>query len=210
MSLLLDVTVPLQEGIVVWPGDESFQHTVKHSTGQGDFCNLAAYRFSSHTGTHLDPPFHFIHEGRKLDQIRPEELVGPCWVADLSHLDRHITAEDLEAAHIPPFVRRLLLKTRNSAQWADPTAPFNAHFLALKVDAVRWAMDRGVRLIGIDYASLEPIDSTEGHELFLGADGLILENLDLREATQGAYEMLCLPLLVAKGDGAPARVMLRR
>lgn len=212
MPRILDVSVPLQTGLAVWPGDEPVSLTRVCSTAAGDPCNLTTCRFSAHVGTHVDPPFHFIAEGRRLDELRPEELVGPCWVADLTTRDSHLRPSDLEAAGIPETASRVLLKTRGSLFWSDPTAPMDPDYLALTPEAARWLVERGVRLVGTDALSVDPYGSTDypAHHAILGADGIIVEGLDLREVEPGPYELLCLPLKLQAGDGAPARVLLRR
>ncbi|MGC8832968.1 MAG: cyclase family protein [Armatimonadota bacterium] len=205
-----DITVPIREGMAVWPGDPPVQIAPAARIEAGHGCNTSVFSFSSHTGTHLDAPFHFIPEGRRLDQIHPDELIGPCWVADLSHLSSHITAGDLEAASVPNGTTRLLLKTRNSDFWRDLGRPFQRDFIAVAEDGAKWLVSKGIRLVGIDYLSIEPFGTPGAptHNALLGSDVVVLEGLNLGAVSAGPYELICLPLLVPGGDGCPIRAVL--
>ncbi len=137
-------------------------------------------------------------------------LIGQCWVADLSRLDRNIETQDLEAAEIPAGTRRLLLKTRNSDLWTTHPHSFVRDFVAATPNAAHWIVERGIKLVGLDYLSIEPFDSpkAEAHDIFLRAGVVPVETLDLRQASEGAYILLCLPIKVADADGAPCRAVL--
>ena len=134
-------------------------------------------------------------------------LIGPAQVAELSE-QRHITADDLEAAALPPETSRLLIKTRNSRFWDDDE--FHTDFVGLTGEAARWLVERRFVLVGIDYLSIEQFRSPthEVHKTLLEANVIILEGLDLRHVPAGLYTVVCAPLKVVGGDGAPARVFL--
>jgi arylformamidase len=123
-----------------------------------------------------------------------------------------ITAEWLEGARVPPDARRILFKTRNSRLWADPTHKSTRDIVAVGASAARWCVERGVRLVGIDYLTIEPQGPEKAgyptHHTLLGAGVVIIEGLDLRDVAPRGYELVCAPLKIAGGDGAPARVFL--
>src|SRR6185436_14128302 len=108
---------------------------------------------------------------------------------------------------------RILFKTRNSSFWANPERGFREDFVYIEPDAAEWLVQTGIRLVGIDYLSVERFksDGFATHLAFLSHGVVILEGLDLREVPAGDYELICLPLKIAggTGDGAPARVVLR-
>jgi arylformamidase len=210
MRRIWDVTLPLQPGMPVWPGDPSVEMEPVSEIRRGDSCNVSLYRFGSHTGTHVDPPLHFFADGAPLYALPPDLFLGPCFVADLTSVPRSISADDLEGAAIPSETERLLLKTSNSRLWDDPLHPFHPDFVDLSPEGAEWILARGIRLVGIDYLSIERADDPANpvHRSLLGASAVILEGLDLRETEPDLYRLLCLPLKAMNGDGAPARVLL--
>jgi arylformamidase len=161
----------------------------------------------SHTGTHIDAPRHFFAAGAPVDALDLHVLVGPAHVFALP-CDAQITVDDLHHLDLAG-VQRVLFKTRNSALWDSPG--FCADYVALTAPAARLLTEHGVRLVGIDYLSVDAYAQQDFpvHRTLLGAGVVILEGLDLRGVPPGAYELCALPLLLQDGDGAPARVILR-
>ncbi|MCC6790588.1 MAG: cyclase family protein [Thermomicrobiales bacterium] len=164
----------------------------------------------SHCGTHVDPPRHYIDGGAAMDQIPLERWIGPCQVIEIERSVDRIEPAHLESAGIAEGTNRLLFKTRNSAHWSREPITFATDYVALSKAAARWIVQRGVALIGIDALSFEPFDDEEGavHRIILGNGILAIEGLDLREVGPGHYDLICLPLKLEDGDGAPARVIL--
>jgi len=160
-----------------------------------------------HTGTHIDAPAHFLPGGQRVEDLDLEVLTGPCWVADLRGREQ-IAASDLEALMVPPDTRRLLLKTDNHARWGPE---FDEGYTALLSDGARWVVERGIRLVGIDYLSIQAYRAPDSvHTDLLSAGVVILEGLDLAEVPGGSWELLCLPLKLVGTEAAPARALLRR
>lgn len=161
-----------------------------------------------HTGTHIDAPAHFFANGASVEMVPLATLVGAAYVADLQTIDR-ITATDLEQLHLPPGVTRLLCKTRNSALWRRGESEFNPDFVALTADAAQWVVDRGIKLIGVDYLSVQRFDAgPETHHILLEKSVVIVEGLNLAEVTPGWYTLICLPLKLIGVEGAPVRAIL--
>jgi arylformamidase len=124
----------------------------------------------------------------------------------------NVSADWLEHARMPASTERVLIKTRNSQLWNDPAQPFTRDIVAVNASAARWCVEHGIRLIGVDYLTIEPQGPEKAgyptHHTLLGAGVVIIEGLDLRGITAGSYELICAPLKIANGDGAPARVFL--
>jgi arylformamidase len=205
-----DVTLTLSENLPAWPGERPFGREFVKRIGEGDaLYNLSRIAMSSHFGTHMDAPLHFINGGASIDQVDPALLMGPAYVLDLSPKTSHIGAADLKGK-VPPGVTRLLVKTRNSAYLGDGV--FHEDFVAFTVPAARFLSAAGVRLLGLDYYSIAPFDAPAGaHRAFLGAPGsAALENVDLKGVEEGWYDLVCLPLKIEGGEGSPARALIRK
>jgi len=205
MRKIHDITVTIQNGMLVYPGDPGVTLKRVKEIGNGSSANLSEYCMGSHTGTHVDPPFHFLPEGAKVDALPLEPFIGPALVLEIS--SDEITREFLEKAPLEN-VERLLFKTKNSNFSQDPV--FHEDFAHLTGDAAAFLVELGVKLVGIDYLSVEQYHSKDHavHMAFLKSGVVILEGLDLSGVDPGWYELLCLPLKVEDGDGAPARAVL--
>ena len=160
-----------------------------------------------HSGTHVDAPVHFIPGGMGVDALPLDRLLGDVRVLALP-LGPAITKEALRQ-HAPLRGERLLFKTSNSSRRWD-ASDFQPDFTYLSSDGARFLVEAGVRTVGIDYLSIAGMEEGEAtHRLLLEAGVCIIEGLDLTRVEPGPYEMMCLPLRLADGDGAPARVLLR-
>jgi len=206
-----DVSLVLRPDMVTWPGEPAPRIEPLKRIARGDSNNVSIIRFGDHTGTHVDPPLHFIEGGNTVDKLPLDALVGPCRVVAFEG-QGHVSADWLDEARIPRRTERLLFKTRNSARWADPSAPFTRDFSSINASGAKWCVDHGVKLVGIDYLSIEPQGPEKAgypvHMTLLRAGVVIIETLDLRAVEPGEYELICAPLKIKDGDGAPARVFL--
>ncbi len=206
MPRMHDVTVPLATGMTTYPGDPPFVLEPVQRLGESA-CALARLTLSTHTGTHVDAPSHFIAGGATVDRLSLEILMGKARVVPL--LDRgRLERADLEALDLRDDLR-VLLKTRMSGQLLKPG--YHEDHVHLSEDAAVYLAQAGIKLVGFDYLSIDRFGSADfpAHRALLGAGVIVLEGLDLSEVEPGEYEMACLPLRVAGGDGAPARVVLR-
>ncbi len=199
---VIDISQPLHPGLPVWPGDPP---VVIARLDEG-LPAVSQLSLSTHAGTHIDPPAHFIAGAAAVDQLPLDLLVGPAWLVHLRGAGP-VTAAALARAAIPAATERLLLRTDNSNR---PSTTFDPDFVALAPDAARWLLEHQIRLIGIDAPSIEPFDSPGGpvHRVLLAAGVVIVEGLALAGVEPGAYELICLPLPIRGGDGAPARAVL--
>jgi arylformamidase len=143
-----------------------------------------------------------------VDALPLQTLVGQAYVADLTGVQVEIGAQDLDAREIPANVKRLMLKTRNGALWAREG--FQKDFVALNETGAQWVVERGIRLVGMDYlgADLYTANGAPAHDVLLNAGVVIVEGLMLEKVEMGWYTLVCLPLKVQGADGAPARAIL--
>ena len=192
----------------VWPSSKGFKLYRTLKLAAGDEANVSQLDTDVHVGTHVDAPCHFLQEGTAIEDLSLDILMGPAYVAHLPEV-KAISVTDLEALNLPPNTTRLLLRTTNSQLWANNVTQFNKDFVALTADASQWLDDIGIRLIGIDYLSVQRYyDSTLTHEILLKAGIIILEGLNLTNVTSGMYQLICLPIKLVGSDGAPARAVL--
>lgn len=207
MPRVYDITVPLAPGIPVYPGDPPFVlERLPPSAGAAPF-NLSRMSLSTHTGTHVDAPAHFRTGGATIDALPLEILVGKARVVEILSRER-VERSDLEAQDLRDDLR-VLLKTRMSGQMLRPA--FQEDHLYLSRDAALYLAQAGLKLVGFDYLSVDRHGAPDfpAHRALLEAGVVLVEALDLSEVEPGEYDMTCLPLRVAGGDGAPARVILR-
>jgi arylformamidase len=206
---IVDISVPIRPGMVVWADDPPVVLERIESMTDGAHANVSRLDFGVHTGTHVDAPVHFIDGAPGADALDLEALIGPAVVVDATAVERHLDAQVLSGLRIPDGATRLVFKTRNSELWGSER--FETGFLGVTEDGARWLVERGVRLVGIDYLSIAPFgQSVPTHRLLLGAGVAILEGTDLRGVEPGEYELICLPLRIVASDGAPARAVLVR
>jgi arylformamidase len=212
MSRLIDVSLPIGADLLVWPGDPAVEVVPRLRIAAGDPANVSELRMGTHTGTHVDPPNHFVEGTTGIDRVPLEVLHGPVVVADARHLDRPIEPADLESLGLPDGAERVLLRTANSELWRRPPVAFPDVYACLTPESARWVVDRGIRLIGVDFLSVEA-KGAEGHPVhhFLLENGVVLvEGLNLGDAEPGTCILACLPLRIVHGDGGPARAILIR
>ncbi len=207
---LYDISLTYTEDLPTWPGDPTIQLTQISSIKDGDMANVTQLSMCAHAGTHIDAPDHFLGNGKTVESIPLELMVGPAVVVEIP-IQGTITAADLITARIPTGVKRILLKTANSEYWAAGNMEFQEAFIAPDGEAAEYLVELGVEVIGVDYLSVAPFTDLEPtHKILLEAGVLIIEGLDLSRVEAGEYTLLCLPLKIKDSDGAPARVLLKR
>jgi arylformamidase len=209
---IYDVTVPISNELPAWPGDPAIEISDWRSLPAGDGANVSMLNFGAHTGTHVDAPAHFIDGAGKVEALDLDVLIGAADVVAVPDDCRAID-EAFVLANCLPGAKRILFKTRNSAFWSEPNPQFHEDFTSLDLKAAETLVQRGLKLVGIDYLSIEKFGSPkhETHLALLSHGVVILEGLNLSEVPAGRYELICLPLRLRSnlGDGAPARVVLR-
>ena len=212
---LIDFSVPVENGMVTWPGDPAVDITRRLDLACGDAATVSALSLGAHTGTHVDAFSHFKPDGAPLHAMDLSRYVGKALVIDIQN-PLAVTADEL-AQHRSDLENadRVLFRTQNSHQpWHR--LPFDEHFCHIAPDAARLLADCGIQLVGIDYLSVESYQAqalygqkAPTHHILMDAGIYIVEGLYLSEVLPGWYELICLPLSIANADGAPARVLLR-
>ena len=202
---LIDISQPLKRGVPVWPGDTEFSFELAWTKEESGSVNVGRIAMSTHTGTHIDAPFHFEDDGSKVIELDPTVYVGPARLIDLPEV-KSIGAEDLKG-HVPEGISRVLIRT---GSWRDRNR-FPENITYLRPDAAPFLADRGVRLVGVDVPSVDPIDSKvlRAHHALHACGVHILEGLVLDKVEPGDYELLSLPLPLQGSDGSPVRAILR-
>lgn len=200
----IDVSIPIASGLTVWPGDAAYEFSPSSRITDGDICNVSKLTMSTHAGTHVDAPWHFEDDGKKLHEVETDIFFGPARLIEASGL-REVTAKALGAGALPA---RVLLKTDNS--FCPRDASFTQDYVALTPDAATRMVNEGVRLVGIDYLSVAPFADPETvHHILLRAGVFIVEGLRLASIDAGDCEFVVLPLALVGADGAPARAFVR-
>ncbi len=205
----IDVSVPLHNKMHHWPGDPPPYVTTHVSTAKGDVCNVSAFFMSSHTGTHMDAPLHFLHGAKTMDDLPFDAVIGPARVVEIKDKTA-IAPRELKKLKLRKG-ERVLFKTRNSAKsWSQPE--FDKDFIYISKEGAEVIADAGVQTVGVDYLSVGGFykDGIETHHILLGAEVWIIEGLDLAKIKPGNYDLLCLPIKFQNGDGAPSRCLLRK
>lgn len=204
-----DITLPLSSKLPTWPGDPPFVVNRLKEMDAGGSTNTSQISLSVHTGTHVDAPDHFLNNGKTVEDLPLNLLTGRAYVLQVPNEVNLITAAVLEKAEIPPRTRRILFKTRNSEYWKQGLSTFQTDFVALSQDAAQYLVDRGFKLVGVDYLSVAPYqNSRPTHEALLKASVIVIEGLNLSEVSQGRYSLYCLPMKLVGLEGAPVRAIL--
>ncbi len=200
---ICDVSRALTPGHPNWPGDAPFLVTAGARIAAGDTVNTGMLSTSTHTGTHVDAPWHYDDAGSRLQDVPLDVYIGPCLLLDVRG-HGPVDADVLDGLQDLP--ERLLLYTGQPAHWDT----FPQDFAALTPGFVRRAAALGVRLVGTDGPSVDALSSTAlpAHAAFMETGLHILEGLNLGGVTPGRYQLVCLPLPLVGTDGAPARAVL--
>ncbi len=204
----LDISVPLRNAMVHWPGDPPVRIENVKDIEHGASSTLSMISMGSHTGTHMDAPLHFIRQGISIDKMPLDTTVGRARVIEIKDTES-IKPEELHQYRIRSG-ERILFKTRNSLM-AWQTGTFIEDFVFISDEAARFLVERSVRVVGVDYLSVGSFKhgGSYVHKTLLGGGVWIIEGLDLSRVKPGKYDLICLPLKLDQGDGAPARAILR-
>jgi arylformamidase len=202
----IDVTVPIQPGMVCWPGDPPVSVERIEDLEKGDETTFSRLTLGLHAGTHVDAPAHYLRDGAAIETMPPGAMIGPARVIAIRD-PQVITPEELAEYDIGGG-DRILFRTRNSLRPRE--RGFSGDFVYLSNLAARYLANRKVALAGIDALSVGGYrkNETAVHRTLLEAGVWIVENLDLSRIAAGEYQLLCLPLKIPGAEAAPARVLL--
>ena len=204
-----DVSMPVRTGGLVYPNNPPISITPVQSIAAGNTANVSRIDLGSHTGTHVDAPLHFMDGGAGVDELPLDVLIGPARL--IAFGDDVLAVGEAELRqHDLRGVTRLLIRTRNSAWLASGSTEFHPDFTHVAPDGAAYLVSLGVKLVGVDYLSVEQFHSPHHrtHKTLLENAVVIVEGMVLSEPPPGDYELYCLPMLLAGLDGAPARAVL--
>jgi arylformamidase len=204
----IDVSAPLTEGMVRWPGDPPPRFRAVARMEAGDPVNLTHLDMGAHTGTHMDAPRHFRKDGAPIDRMPLSAGIGPARILATRDPER-IRPAELEPRDIQPGERLLFRTTGDERPCTAP--PFREDFAGLSAEAARFLVQRGVRLVGVDTLSVDAFsdETAPAHHILLSAGIWIVEGLNLSRVPPGRCDLICLPLPIVGADGAPARAVVR-
>lgn len=207
--MIYDISIPLRHEGLVYPGNPAISITPQQAISAGASANVSRLDFGSHTGTHVDAPKHFFDDGAGVDTLPLDLLMGPARLLAFGEAVTSIGIAELEP-HELDGVKRLLLRTRNSAWLAEGSSQFHPEYTYLAPDGAEYLVALGVQLVGVDYLSVEQFHSGHHrtHRTLLERGVVIVEGLLLGDVPAGEYELRCLPLRLTGLDGAPARAVL--
>lgn len=204
-SLFFNITGSISENSIVYAGDAPFSKTIISSCDHGDSCSLCTISMSNHLGTHIDFPAHFIPGGKTSSDFELSYFIGRALVIEIPD---HISI--ISAEHIPDNLSDsdfVFFKTRNS----DLTH-YTEHYVAPNSSAALALKNKKIKIVGIDYLSIDLFNNQTFpvHQILLGAEILILENLNLKNVPAGVYQARIYPLQVQDIDGVPVTVSLEQ
>lgn len=206
MKTIWDISPPVDDNSPVFPGDTPFQREWSARIEANCPVNVARLTLSPHVGAHADAPLHYDTQGLPVGALDLTPYLGPCRLIHALDAGPLIRPEDLKDAlgHPPP---RVLVRTCRHF----PQHTFDTQLSAFAPETIAWLADLGVRLIGIDSASIDPASSTRlpSHQQLRERDMRVLENLYLDEVPPGDYELIALPLKLMTADASPVRAILR-
>ena len=206
-EILYDISAEIYHNMPVYPGDPRVRIRSYADLRKGHLFNGLILSLVSHSGTHVDAPYHFDSQGVTIDNLPLSIFYGPALVREVDGVD-FVDEDVLSLLDIPDGTLRLLLKTTNSRLWEQ--SEFSERFVPITAGGAQWMVDRGIKLIGVDYISIEEFDAGAypAHETLLMNSTIIVEGLDLSKVPGGEYTLICFPLRLKNGDGAPARAVL--
>lgn len=202
---LHDISLPIHSATPHWPGKTPPVLTATRSLSRGDICTCHSLSMDIHFGTHADAPAHFVANGMTVDELPLSVTCGPCRVVEFLAPDR---AEIPASIMNDPPAERVLFKTLNSKLLGQ--REFQVEFVALSEELAALLVRNGVKLVGVDYFSVDRFTRQERtiHRILLGAGVVILEGLDLSAVGAGNYQLIAMPLKIVGAEGSPIRAVL--
>ncbi|PBB06534.1 MULTISPECIES: arylformamidase [Salimicrobium] len=201
----IDISRPLNAHISTWPEDTPYSYRRTVTKKESGSVNIGEITMSVHTGTHIDAPFHFDNEGKRVNDLDINVYIGRTKVVDCRGFEA-IGAEAFEDTDLEN-VGRVLIKTD---AFPDSTI-FPEEIPYLKPEVAEFFKEKNIRLVGVDVPSVDPMDSEtlDAHHALFSNGVHILENADLREVESGLYDLSALPLALEEADGSPVRAVLK-
>jgi arylformamidase len=206
MQRLWDISPPVREGSPVFPGDTPYRQQWAATIAPGCPVNVSTLTLSPHIGAHADAPLHYDADGTPVGALDLDAYLGPCRVIHAIGCGPLVTWDHIAHA-TQDLPARVLVRTYERA----PVERWDPQLAALAPATIERLADAGVRLVGIDTASIDPADSKslDSHQVIRRRGLRVLENLVLDEVPEGDYELIALPLKLMTADASPVRAVLR-
>lgn len=209
---IFDISIPITNGMVTWPGDPKVNLSHISEIKKGDESNISYLEMCVHTGTHIDAPRHFIDAGKTIESIPMDKLIGKALVVAIN-ADVDVITEEVLRSH--PKIddikksKKILFHTRNSSFWSSSSDKFHKNYVGIDASGAQYLTGLRMDLVGVDYLSVAPFtDTLVPHQIFLSNEVVLLEGIDLTNIVEGFYQLYCLPLNIPDCNGAPARAIL--
>lgn len=203
---IIDISFSIHYNHPRWPGSAPFQS--EFNTQMPTFDNRSSFiTIDSHFSTHIDAPSHFVESGKNIDQIDLEKCIGDVHVFEIRNCKK-ITADILETVNIPSDCERIIFKTDNQNLWKE-NLNFSKNFVSLDPTAAQWLVEQQIKLVGIDYLSVQGFyDGPEVHQILLNSEVVIVESLKLDNVSSGKYYLVTLPIKLKGLEASPTRAIL--
>jgi arylformamidase len=205
----IDISIPLKDKMIHWPTDPVPRIERLKDRDKGDPVSLMELQIIDHVGTHIDAPLHFIAGGKTIDKMPLNATMGRSRVIEIKNA-KAITLKELEPHHLRRG-ERVLFKTRNSSLYK--TGKFTEDYVYFSTEVAQYMADKGLKVVGLDYISIGTPENRDSirdtHSILLENGVYIIEGINLEKVKAGRYELICLPLLLERGDAGPARAILR-
>jgi len=203
---LWDISPPIHDASPVFPGDTPYSQQWCATISPQCPVNVSAITLSPHVGAHADAPLHYAADGAAIGAVDLDTFLGPCRVIHAIAPGPLLLWQHIEHAITPDLPARVLVRT-----YAQAPAGWDGDLAAYAPETVERLADLGVRLIGIDTASIDPASSKtlDSHQVIRRRGLRVLENLVLDAVPEGDYELIALPLKLTQADASPVRAVLR-
>jgi arylformamidase len=207
---IYDISLTLGQQEAVYPGDPEFKQETVTSLADGGIAEVSEFSICAHCGTHLDLPAHFIQGARTMETYPPGDFILPARVVQIDD-EEAVTLRELESKKIEPG-GAVLFKTTNSESGLVCSGSFSHRYVYLTPDAARFCVTRGVKLVGLDYYSVDLYGDSgyPTHHVLLNGNVMILEGINLAEVQEGDYTLIALPLKIKGAEASPVRAVLVR
>ena len=201
---IIDISPDIEEGMIIYPGDAPFQKSPV-CTIEKSGCNMTKLSLGTHTGSHIDAPLHFLSDGASVTDIPLSTFIGKAQVIEVKENE---IKKDLLREELKSDVKCVLFKTRNSLLMKEKA--FSKDYTHLTHDGAHFLVETGIRLVGIDYISIERFGTPDFsvHKILFRAGICILEGINLLDVKPGYYILIALPLKLKGLDGSPVRAVL--
>ena len=207
---IYDISALLGAGSIDYPGDRPYERRALRVAEKGIVHDLSLLDMTAHSGTHIDAPAHFVPGGKTIDGYDVRDFILPARVVNVADAEA-VRPSALDGLNIRPG-EAILFKTEKSASGLCTSGAFSESYVYITPEAAEVCVEKGVRLVGIDYISVDRFgdETYPAHRKLLESGTLILEGIDLRAVPEGRYTLFCAPLKIAGGEAAPARAFLAR